>query len=312
MTGTTTARRRAGPDELVLAGTLRLVQEARVRDLLPAGAGDRLEASGVLAADGRLYVIFDNVSSIAVLDQDLGRIGGNLLVERTGDAVVGAEDIARDPVSGHYYVLVEALPRGDGFQAWVEELDERFEHVAGQWLDFPLPCINKGLEGLTCLRRDGVTYLLGLCEGNRCRGGAAGRRPGDGRLQVFRRDGPRWVHVGRIRLPGTAWFEDYSSVSVHGDRIAVVSQQSSALWVGHLPGSGWVLEDPGTVYAFPRDDDGRPLYCTVEGVSWLDRRRVTVVSDRAKAGQGGRCRRKEQSVHIFELPASTSAGRGPA
>jgi hypothetical protein len=36
---------------------------------------------------------------------------------------------------------------------------------------------NKGLEGLTCVRRGGHAYLLGLCEGNRCKGGAEAASP---------------------------------------------------------------------------------------------------------------------------------------
>jgi len=39
---------------------LHLVREARIRDLLPGGP-DRLEASGLVAADGRYQVIFDNL-----------------------------------------------------------------------------------------------------------------------------------------------------------------------------------------------------------------------------------------------------------
>jgi hypothetical protein len=37
-----------------------LVREAKLASLLAGAGGDRLEASGVLAADGGFYVIFDN------------------------------------------------------------------------------------------------------------------------------------------------------------------------------------------------------------------------------------------------------------
>ena len=40
--------------------------------------------------------------------------------------------------------------------------------------------------------------------------------------------------MGKIRLPETVLFEDYSGIAVAGDRIAVISQASSALWLGRL------------------------------------------------------------------------------
>jgi hypothetical protein len=153
-----------------------------------------------------------------------------------------------------------------------------------------------------------VAYLLGLCEGNRCLGGVEGRRPGGGRIQVFRRGRRHWKHVGTIELPGGLWFTDYSSLSVAGDRIAVVSQESSALWVGRFTPATWELADGGRVCAFPRDPAGEILYCTVEGVSWLGDGQVVVVSDKAKVDtQPRRCRGKEQSLHVFALPPAVPA-----
>ena len=48
------------------------------------------------------------------------------------------------------------------------------------WLDFPLKAGNKGFEGLSTLRMSGNDYLLGLCEGNKCKSGNAGKSPGKG------------------------------------------------------------------------------------------------------------------------------------
>ena len=42
------------------AEPLVLEREAKLASLLPASAGRRLEASGVLAGDGSFYVVFDN------------------------------------------------------------------------------------------------------------------------------------------------------------------------------------------------------------------------------------------------------------
>ena len=133
-----------------------------------------------------------------------------------------------------------------------------------------------------------------------------------GRIQVFTEMGPRggWVHTGTIRLPRTLEFEDYSGVSVVGDRLAVVSQASSALRVGRLRGGGTDLVDDGTVFRFPTDSRGRTVYRTVEGVSWLGDDRVVVVSDKVKPGAGeGSGRAKDQSIHIFTIPTSAD-GQG--
>ena len=47
-------------------------------------------------------------------------------------------------------------------------------------------------------------------------------------------------------------------------------------------------------------------YCLVEGVSWINsepgQERFVVVSDRAKSSSPGRCRDKQQSVHLFAVP----------
>jgi hypothetical protein len=293
------------------APVLRLLREGKVADLLAGAAGgaSRFEASGVLAYDGWLWVIFDNAPHVARIDPAL--VGGDpraTLIHRPGKAV-GYEDIAHDAADGRFFLLVEAVRRpSGGYLAQVHECDGALRPLASRWLDFPLDRPNKGLEGLSCVRRDGRTHLLGMCEGNRCRGGEAGRRPGGGRVHVFTEAPGRWERQHTIRLPETLRFVDYSSISVSGDRVAVVSQESSALWVGRFAPSSWDLLDDGTTYAFPPDPRGRTVYGTVEGVSWLADDEVVVVSDRAKPTQPSRLRTKDESVHVFALPAPGGDG----
>ena len=140
--------------------------------------------------------------------------------------------------------------------------------------------------------------------------GAAGRVPGGGRIHVFQRGRHHWDRVAKIRLPETVLFVDYSGIAVDGDRIAVVSQVSSALWVGNLASSGWQVTGAGTSYALPRHADGGILYGTAEGVSWIAPDQVVMVSDKAKPEQDRRCRAKDQSIHIFRIPAPASPGPG--
>jgi hypothetical protein len=287
---------------------LELVKEAKVFDVLGGRLDPRLEASGVLAKDGLFYVIFDNLPHIACIGAELSPAAvANHVIEQDRGHRRGFEDIACDSSSGRFYVLIESLPRGRGkFMAAVQEYDINFGYVDTAWLDFPLDRPNKGLEGLTCVHREGQTYLLGLCEGNRCQGGAAGRVPGGGRIHVFQRGRHHWDRVGKIHLPETVLFVDYSGIAVAGDRIAVISQVSSALWLGNLAPSRWEVTGAGTSYAFPRDADGSIIYGTAEGVSWIAPDLLVVVSDKAKPEQDRRCRAKDQSIHIFRIPTPAS------
>ncbi|MGE5287494.1 MAG: hypothetical protein ACM3ML_09880 [Micromonosporaceae bacterium] len=282
---------------------LELIKEAKIFDILEGRLDPRLEASGVLAKDGLFYVIFDNLPHIACLGAELSPAAtANHVIKQDRGHRRGFEDIAYDSLSGHFYVLIESLPDGRKFMAMVQEYDASFGYLGSAWLDFPLDRPNKGIEGLTCVHREGRTYLLGLCEGNRCEGGAEGRVPGGGRIHVFQRGHHHWDRVGKIRLPETVLFEDYSGISITGDRMAVISQVSSALWVGSLAPSGWQATGPGTSYALPRDADGGIIYGTAEGVSWIGPDKVVVVSDKAKAEQDRRFRAKDQSIHIFRIP----------
>ena len=250
------------------------------------------------------YVIFDNLPHIALIGAELSATAAaNQVIEQPQGHRRGFEDIAYDPWSHRFYVLIESLRRGPGkYMAMVQEYDGSLRYLGSAWLDFPLDRPNKGLEGLTCVRRCGRTHLLGLCEGNRCAGGAKGRIPGGGRIHVFTRGQHHWERMAKIRLPETLLFEDYSGVTVAGDRMAVVSQVSSALWIGSLAPSSWEVTGTGSCYAFPRDADGEIIYGTAEGVSWIARDQVAVVSDKAKPDQDRRCRSKDQSIHIFRIP----------
>lgn len=286
------------------SGTLELRREAKVADLLDNRGHDRFEASGVVAVDDLLYVIFDNIPDIGSVGRGLSRgDADNRLLPNHLPEDVGYEDIAYDRSTKRFVLLIESVPRNHGFMAKVNEYDERFGYLDSAWLPFPLPGPNKGIEGLTCVNRAGRTLLLGLCEGNRCLEGDASREPGGGRIQVFERSAHGWDHVDTIRLPASLWFEDFSSVALAGDRLCVLSQESSALWVGRLAPTAWQVVGEGVTHRFPRDDEGKTVYCNVEGVCWLSVAEVVVVSDQMKKGkQKARCRSKDQSIHVFAIP----------
>jgi hypothetical protein len=287
---------------------LRLVAERRVRDLLPKEELGSAEASGVLALDGQLLVIFDNTTRIGVIDYDLSQTADNRVIHLEPElapdkyAGTGYEDIARDPASGRLYLLVESVRRGEQWLPRVEILNADFKRHSQAFLDFPMEAANKGMEGLALADRIGQPTLVGLCEGNFCLGGNAGQQPGGGRIQLFRPGSDICAHVGTIDLPAHLWFKDYSSVAVRGHRIAVLSQESSALWVGAFRPGSWEIVDHGMCYNLPRDDQGRIQYGNAEGVSWLNDDHLVIASDRAKNDSEPLWQTKDRRVHVFALP----------
>ena len=296
------------------AGTLQVVREAKLADLLadvlPRKRGEgrldpqRLEGSGVVRAGGRLWVVFDNLALVAGLDPGLAVPDPTAQLVAVPADLTDVEDIAHDEPSGHFYVVVEGRHTGSKPpRPLVAELDRDWRPVATKWVDVPLVKVNKGIEGLEVLRREGALYLLGLLEGNRGLAGKAGRRYGGGRVHVLVEDDERWRSVATIDLPETLRFHDYSAISVAGDRVAVLSQESSAMWIGQLAPDTWAIMDDGVVYGFPTDRSGHTVYRTIEGVTWLTERQLAVVSDRDSTKPTSTARDKDQSVHLVELPS---------
>lgn len=289
---TATAQRPGPARSAVAGGTLEVLAEARVADLVGWSAGRRLrwEASGVLAHDGWFWVVFDDTTELARIDPAMDpRRPGSLLL-RPGRSP-GYEDLAADPLTGALFLLVESAPTpAGGLTARVTELDAGLRPVADRPLQLPLARANKGLEGLTCVRRDGERFLLGLAEDT-------------GRVHVFAEHREAWVLRATIVLPEGLPLADFSGLAHRDGRLAVVSQESSALWVGRLEPDRWAVRDAGRVHGFPRDRRGRVVYGTVEGVSWLSDTDLVVVSDRCKRRQPRRMRAKDRSVHVVRLPA---------
>ena len=289
---------------------LELIREAKLHRLLPGCDGDtRLEASGVAAREGELIVVFDNLSRVAAVETSLSPSGHNDWLGQDDEAT-GFEDIAYHADAGRFYALIEALHGPDDtYQAAVVEYDAGFNRQEWHRLPFDFDSGNKGFEGLAHVRRDGEDYLLCLCEGNGCRGGREGREPGNGRIQVFRRDERGWTHAGSLNVPAAARFVDYAGLDVRDGQVAVLSQASSQLWIGAIEPSGWGFVDEGVVYRLPLDADGDRIYCNAEGVAWLAPDRVAVASDRRKQGEPKRCGQNEQSLHVFGIPRRTGEGR---
>lgn len=286
-----------------------LLREAKLADvlgprLLDRLGTDRLEASGVLATAHGLWVVFDNVPHLVRVDAELPVPDPDATVVHHPSESLGFEDLALDAATGRFFTVIEAQERYPGvWMARVWEFDADVRPVRTRWLDLDLPSQNKGIEGISHLRRGGTEYLLALTEGNHGADGAVGRQVGAGRVHVFTpQDADSWRHVATIELPPSLAAVDYSGISVRDERIAVLSQCSGVLWTGYLSSDSWDIMDQGVTYRLPLDDRGRVVYGTAEGVSWLSANTVAIASDRAKREQPQRIRAKDQSLHVFRLP----------
>ena len=282
---------------------LRLLRERKFADLLdPPARGGVFEASGVVAKGGVCFVAFDNVRRAACIASNLRLSSG--VHQWLGSARMGEgyEAITYDRIRGRFYLMIEAEKHPDGtFKSVIEECDERWRVKGRAWVDFSFEDRNTGFEGLASVRSEGRQYLLALCEGNACRKDRKKRAKGRGRIHVLERKGHVWQPVARIKLPPHVNFKDYAGLAVNGDRLAVVSQESSRLWVGRLRRGRWAIVGPGRIYEFPRTKKGKRLYGTVEGISWLSPTTLAAVSDLRKKRHPKRFARTDQSIHIFKI-----------
>jgi hypothetical protein len=283
---------------------LRLLRQRKLDELLdPPRADAVFEASGVFVVGDQSFVVLDNVRRVA-------RIATHLRPKSSAHRWVGFnrqgegyEAITFSRATGRFYLMIEAQKHPDGtFKAAIDEYDERWRLKGRRWVNFPFKSRNNGFEGLASVEHRGEHYLLALCEGNRCRGGRSKKKRGQGRIHVLERRGRIWDSVARIKLPRHAKFKDFAGLALRADRLAVVSQESSRLWVGRLRRGKWTISGGGHVYEFPRTKKGKKQYYTVEGISWLSPRTLVAVSDLRKKRHPKRSAKTDQSIHVFRLP----------
>ena len=276
------------------AGTLALRGEKKL-DKLFSGALPSYEASGLSLESGRLRVVFDNATHVGSVDPGLleGTLGAGEVTSSNFEAVTGNG-------SGGLFVAREtrgaADPRGG-----IVEIDASGARVADEPTDVTFADPNRGFEGLVRLRVGNEDLLLALCEGNACNDG----KSGNGRIHVLGRDGGVWKSREVLSLPTSVDFDDYSDLAVRAldggtYTLAVLSQQSSAVWLGTLGTAPFAISAGGTRYDLPRTSSGKLTYCNAEGVAFVDTKLLAIASD--KADQGGDCKDHDESIALFALP----------
>jgi hypothetical protein len=284
---------------LYAPGTLTLVAERKFSKLLPGPDIEHYEASGLVASAGTLYVVSDNLEMVVAVDPSLeqARLGPGLAVPSQYEGITATDD-------GRFYVIAESLGEDDK-RASIVALDADTERLSQAFTGTAFTHANEGFEGIAWVRVAGHEYLLALCETNGCNDQHAG--PGAGRIELLSLADGLWTTEAVLELPPEVAFLSYSDLALraNGDGTygaAVVSRRSSTLWLGTLTTSPFALTGPNAFYAFPRNADGEVQYCTVEGVTFVAADTLGFVSD--KSNGDAPCNAKDESIHIFEVPAS--------
>eukprot|EP00898_Chlorokybus_atmophyticus_P008557 jgi/Chlat1/8702/Chrsp88S08072 len=277
----------------------------------------KFEASAVTIVDEKYYVVFDSIQSIGYIDPTMTALAeDNVLIGEIGEESQ-FEGLAYRPDTGTFFALKESHEhqgklKPQAIEIKISDDKSKYELLRKCDVEFELSSANKGFEGISYHDKgDDGKFLLGLCEGNFCEGGAKGREAGNGRVVVSKleeSDGScRFVPVKTIEIPGAegqARFTDYSGMAFRDDRVAVISQEDAALWIGKFNWDDFSFDtsDAGGLYYFPKDHECKTVYCNVEGIAWIDDHRFVTTSDSAKADQPYTCTIKDQSLHIFALP----------
>lgn len=312
--------------------SMKMVRELPIAGLFKDLKGTvKWEASGTDIVGDQVFMIFDSLDYVGYADTHFEyRAPQNKLIGRQSDTESSFEAIMFSPDTKTFLMVRETAPDDDGktYAPSVVEAtvgDDTYDILQECPVDFSFDAENKGFEGGAYFAVGGERYMLGLCEGNHCKGGDKGKDAGNGmailtRLTTDKTTGKCvWAFVKKVPLPAEADFVDYSDIAVYKDpnagdvlTVGVVSQENSALWIGTLDISKWEFGGPGSVVHFPRNSDCEPIYCNIEGISFIDRYQVITTSDRSKATQHYNCVARDQSVQIFLLPKPLKAADPPS
>jgi hypothetical protein len=265
--------------------------------------------------------------------------GYEALFHDDGTFYIVRESIQHDDAT--YHAVIEELKMvhddNDSSSSSREEVDYVVDEICS--CDYEFEGDSKGFEGAIAIRDlNNELVILGLCEGNYCSESRKNER-GNGRLVAMRKtlttatattstgaaddnDGGEnrtvchWTTIREIQIPSSAYFRDYSALTMNSEgRVAISSQEESQIWIGQVKGQRedglWDVDsmefsphDKQVVYDFPKNDQCATIYCNIEGVHWINDDMIIAVSDKmkSKGKQDFRCFDKDQSVHVFVLP----------
>jgi len=287
----------------------------------------RFEASGIAIAKGYGWVVYDSLRAIGRVDLRFNFRGvENLLIpEDQNERESQFEGLSYCESTDTFFVVRETYldPETGKLVSKTEELkfapdNSKYSVVGSCILDYTFEDTNKGIESMYYFEKGGERYLMALCESNYCRTivptpeqpDPPGLDRGHGRVILAKMttapDGDcEWAVEKVIKVPRRAKFLDFAGMAFHGymgRRVAVISQEDAALWIGEFDWDEMEFVGKGKVFHFPRNEHCEKIYCNVEGVQFIDSHRVVLTSDKAKSIQPHACMHKDQSIQIMALP----------
>eukprot|EP00557_Chaetoceros_sp_GSL56_P001582 CAMPEP_0176500304 /NCGR_PEP_ID=MMETSP0200_2-20121128/13454_1 /TAXON_ID=947934 /ORGANISM="Chaetoceros sp., Strain GSL56" /LENGTH=613 /DNA_ID=CAMNT_0017898911 /DNA_START=1723 /DNA_END=3561 /DNA_ORIENTATION=- len=277
----------------------------------------KFEASSIFNLNGTYYAVCDNSWAISKFDSDLAPFSDkNLMI---GEPNREAEDSGYEAIfilQNTVYVVRESVKHPNGvvtsnstlpssstlnnmtYHAIIEELEihgNEYDIINQCSCEYEFEGDSKGFEGAFGLEGvDGELYILGLCEGNYCSESRKSEK-GNGKIVLMKKKDCLWQTLRVIDVPSTAYFTDYSDISIRPNgKVAITTQEDSAVWIGQLTGiQNGKLLNPDTVsfdatvhevYYFPKSNTCQTIYCNVEGITFINDDMLMAVSDQMKKG----------------------------
>jgi uncharacterized protein YjiK len=281
-----------------------LVKESKIHKLMKGyKKSSKFEASGISFINNNFHIVFDNLNQIAQVKSDLLKNNKQNILIGNDNSDSDFEGITYNNQDKLFYIIKEATKYNNKINAQLHTYKNDFQLINIQPLNFNLPSLSDGFEGIVYLNNKQNKFLLALCESNACEAGDLGKISGKGRMQLFKYNNKSWQYIKAIKLPKSVTFSDYSGIDINSKyQIAIVSQMSAKMWIGKLNQNLEVIND-GQIYDFPLNKKNKSIYCNVEGVTWISNETLATVTDkRKKKSQKKRCKSKDQSVQIFQLP----------
>lgn len=273
------------------------IREIKIRSLMPAINSSKIEASGVYYNNGNYYIIFDNLHKIAIIKQDFSIINSNQwLGKERAKRKSGFEGITYNPLTNKYLVVQESEKFQNKIIPVIHEFTHDFETPDSYDIDFLLKNENKGAEGITFFKIKNESYILLLFEKPNTLNQSTNEV---GNILVLKKKNGYYEKFAYLSLPKNVNFDDFSDIAWNGSKIAVLSQESSSLWVGELT-EELTWKNAGNTYYFPKRE-GEYLYCNLEGISWINETTIVLVSDTSKKKQPSICKEKSEMIHLWKI-----------
>ncbi len=261
----------------------------------------KLEGSGIYYYNKKYYIIFDNINYLAIIDTDFNK---NSLLWLPTRPSSGFEAITFSEQKQSFYILEEAskeiIPHGYIHEYRLSE--NKFLNP----VKIPFPLESKhGFEGIAVYTLENKNYFILLLEKET----SHPKIPQKGNLLILEEHPKLGLIEYAFYSLSHIGFKDYSDIAIKQNKVAIVSQKSSAVWIGEWD---YKIHKPihGKAYKFPLVDEKGKFeggfqkgYCNVEGVSWVSEKTLVFVSDRQKKHKRKEvCAFKEEMLHIFEIP----------